>query len=352
MAHLGECASDFEEEFAGFEYFRIIWETHCKWLRIAKSGTDCCDVCTAYLREPRKDDAAMEKQKTHRERAAQEQEYYIRLMKLCKSSSDSMHIIFDFAQAASLPHQADQPGSMYFKSGFKMRMFGISNEPAEETTVYCIPEGCYPIVGPKGSPKGSNNVIEMLNHHLKTKCPSEIRHLYMHADNCGGQNKNRFVMSYLSYLVACGRFDTITLAFMLTGHTKCSVDGSFGCLKMHLHSTQRVETIPKFIDVVNQSSRSIVAEDTEGFAWRDWKSFFRQFKIRQIPDLMKQHVFQFTKEDPLMDGTDDLSMLGICCSEQKQIDRFDRSLSHDLRLLPDPLCPVCGKKEKNMQRRL
>jgi hypothetical protein len=55
-----------------------------------------------------------------------------------------------------------------------------------------------------------------------------------------------------------------------------------------------------FIDVVNQSSGSIVAEDTEGLVWRDWKSFFNQFKIREMPDLMKQHVFHFRKDDPLM----------------------------------------------------
>jgi hypothetical protein len=55
--------------------------------------------------------------------------------------------------------------------------------------------------------------------------------LNLHADNCGGQNKNRFVLSYLAFLVACGRFDTITLAFMVVGHTKCSVDRTFGLIK-------------------------------------------------------------------------------------------------------------------------
>jgi hypothetical protein len=252
------------------EYFRIIWETHCKWLRIAKSGTDFCDVCTAHMREPRKDDAATrEKWKTHRERATEEREYYRHSMDLCKDSTDSMHLTFDFAQAASLPHQADQPGNLFSNLDSRCACLAFPTNPrGRPTTVYCIPEGCYPIVGPKGSPKGPNNVIEMLNHCLQTKCPSEseIRHLYLHADNCGGQNKNRFVMSYLPYLVACGRFDTITLAFMLTGHTKCSVDGAFGCLKRRLYSMQRVETIPEFIDVVDQREGSVFDKELTNFS--------------------------------------------------------------------------------------
>ena len=46
--------------------------------------------------------------------------------------------------------------------------------------------------------KGANNIISMLHHFLETHNLGEAN-LHLHADNCSGQNKNRFVMQYLSW---------------------------------------------------------------------------------------------------------------------------------------------------------
>lgn len=50
--------------------------------------------------------------------------------------------------------------------------------------------------------------------------PVWIRNVCVNMDNCTGQNKNRFVIAFLSELVRIGRFDTIYLKFMMPGHTK------------------------------------------------------------------------------------------------------------------------------------
>ncbi len=48
--------------------------------------------------------------------------------------------------------------------------------------------------------------------------------VYLHADNCVGQNKNNYVLSYLLW---SGRHTQITLSFLVVGHTKFAPDWSF-----------------------------------------------------------------------------------------------------------------------------
>ena len=50
----------------------------------------------------------------------------------------------------------------------------------------------------------------------------------MHCDNCVGQNKNNAFMFYLLWRVMSGSHKSITLSFMVAGHTKFSCDRHFG----------------------------------------------------------------------------------------------------------------------------
>ena len=45
------------------------------------------------------------------------------------------------------------------------------------------------------------------------------KYLHINTDNCGRENKNRFVFSYLSALVELGVFSEITMDFLIVGHT-------------------------------------------------------------------------------------------------------------------------------------
>ena len=72
--------------------------------------------------------------------------------------------------------------------------------------------------------------MSMLHHFLQTHNLGETQ-LHLHADNCSGQNKNRFVMQYLAWRVLVGLNETITLLFLVVGHTKFSPDWCFGLFK-------------------------------------------------------------------------------------------------------------------------
>ena len=76
--------------------------------------------------------------------------------------------------------------------------------------------------------KGANAVVSMLHHFFEVHGLGEDVHL--HADNCGGQNKN-IMVGYLLWRVLTGLHENITLSFMVAGHTKFSPDWCFGLLK-------------------------------------------------------------------------------------------------------------------------
>ena len=85
--------------------------------------------------------------------------------------------------------------------------------------------------------KGSNSIISMLHYHLQHYGMGESR-LQLHADNCSGQNKNRYVLEYLAWRVLAGLHDEIELSFLVVGHTKFSPDWCFGLFKRAFRRTK------------------------------------------------------------------------------------------------------------------
>ena len=62
--------------------------------------------------------------------------------------------------------------------------------------------------------------------------------MYIHADNCIGQNKNNATIQYLAWRVSTGRHRHIALSFMMPGHTKFVSDCHFSLLKKAYRKTR------------------------------------------------------------------------------------------------------------------
>ena len=70
--------------------------------------------------------------------------------------------------------------------------------------------------------QGSCMVISIIYHILQAVLKDHgkfPKHLHIFTDNCGRENKNRFVFSFLSALVELEVFADITMDFLLVGHT-------------------------------------------------------------------------------------------------------------------------------------
>ena len=66
---------------------------------------------------------------------------------------------------------------------------------------------------------------------------------HLHTDNCSGQNKNRYIMQYLEWYVLSGLNISITLSFLIVGHTKFSPDWCFGLLKQAYRQTRNKDRV-------------------------------------------------------------------------------------------------------------
>jgi len=151
--------------------------------------------------------------------------------------------------------------------------------------------------------KGANSIISMLHHFFEVHSFGETK-VHLHADNCTGQNKNRFMMFYLMWRVLAGLHKEITISFLLVGHTKFSPDWCFGLFKRLFKRTKcgSIEDIAKVVDnsaVCNTPQLVGESDGTVVVPTYDWASFFEEPMIQtSLKGITKMHHFRFTSSDP------------------------------------------------------
>jgi len=280
--------------------FRQFYYSKFPYLKKLGKRTDFCDVC-CKLKTTIKDKKSSEENKTqakislekhtilftearkaysdHRRKTAQENGYYVLSM--------------DYAENILLSNLLDEPGTFYFKTRRKVDIFGINNENTNEQLNFIIDE-CFKIK------KGPDSVISMLDHYIETYIPTGSS-LILYADNCCGQNKNQFLIGYLSYLVKIKKkLKHVELYFMIVGHTKFSPDSHFGLIKQRL----KISVCESILDVIGEngiirkSSKNnfcIAYKDpfleTVNFNWRDWKNSQEYVIDTLLESIQKVQIF-------------------------------------------------------------
>ena len=141
----------------------------------------------------------------------------------------TMHYCFDYAQQVHYPSDPLQPGPMYFLTPRKCGIFGVCCAGIPQQVNYLTDEGM--CVG-----KGSNAVICYLHHFFANYGLGETS-VHLHCDNCSGQNKNKFMIWYLAWRILSNLHTSITVNFMIAGHTKFAPDWCFGLLKQKYRNT-------------------------------------------------------------------------------------------------------------------
>lgn len=287
------------------------------WLRqlpFIKPATDLCWDCqqncslvmrSINLSEQEKSDR-LEQAKHHLKLAAIQRDHYNSNVQKCCEEWDArdettaytgpMHISFDYAQQVHYPCNALQPGPLFFKTARKCNLFGVACEPTKTQLNYLIDEAAY--IG-----KGSDATVSLIHDFLENR-GVKGKQLYLQADNCVGQNKNNIVVHYLCWRVSTGKNESVSLSFMLAGHTKFAPDRYFGLIKRkYKHS--RVDTM---VDIENAVLSSTVSgankaqliQDGSGktlVTWYNWKDFLDQF-YKNVPNITTYHHFRMDKDNP------------------------------------------------------
>lgn len=159
----------------------------------------------------------------HLNRVKTQRQFYENCCKIDDDAAASyLMLSFDYAQNVSYSRSPQQVGPAYFKSSRKCSLVGIHDEISEVQTNYLLDEAFD--VG-----KGPNAVISQLYHYLQSH-PAE--NLTLFCDNCVAQSKNNCMIHYSSWRMNSRRNKSITLNFLLTGHTKFSLDRSFRLIKL------------------------------------------------------------------------------------------------------------------------
>eukprot|EP00117_Sycon_ciliatum_P037522 scpid33362/ scgid28055/ len=136
----------------------------------------------------------------------------------CSQPLTKVHYTFDFAQNVCLQQEARQVGPLYFKNPSKVQVFGVMNEAVPLQVNYLLDES--DMIGANGKQSHGPNIVVSLLHHFFSQHGYGEKACILHADNCGGQNKNKTVLAYLPWRCILGLHERMNLRFMIAGHTR------------------------------------------------------------------------------------------------------------------------------------
>ena len=205
------------------------------------------------------------------------------------SHSMSMHYSFDYAQQVHLPSNPQQPGPIYFLVPRKCGLFGVCCEGIPKQVNFLIDEAHL-------ISKGANAVVSHLHYFFQNFGLGETD-VHLHCDNCSGQNKNRIVLWYCAWRVAIGLHNSITLNFLISGHTKFAPDWCFGLVKQAFRR-HAVSSLEELASVVNSSAECNTAQlvgESDGrtiVPVGDWQAHLSKC-FKPLPGIKKYHHFRY-----------------------------------------------------------
>ena len=143
----------------------------------------------------------------------------------------------------------------------------------------------------------------MVHHFFSTYGLGE-KVVHLHADNCSGQNKNRYMMYYLMWRVLTKQHKEITISFLPVGHTKFFPDAGFGMLKRQFRRT-KAGCLHDIAEVVRKSAKmnhcQLVGNQRGDVIvpTYDWAEFFAEHTIKTaLSGIKKISHFRFCCSSP------------------------------------------------------
>ena len=111
--------------------------------------------------------------------------------------------------------------------------------------------------------------VFMHNHdaHNRHSCARMFNATWMsvgaQADNAGGENKNQWMMRYLSLLIDRGCFRSTCLATLQVGHTHEDIDAIFGIMSTEIAKTLDWDSPMAMAECLGRRTRASVGDGNE-----------------------------------------------------------------------------------------
>lgn len=222
-----------------FSYFCQIWKNWCPHIKTHRNhGFTVCPRCemlrrkmSDHLQDAKMLSVLRDQLSTHLNMAKIERQGYTSRRELAIRHPDKYcSIILDGADQKSygLPHfifatKSDRGHKI------KVKCIGVLEHLRQkQLSLFTMTEEFA---------SGANHIIETTHRVLQKKKQimgklPEV--LFVQADNCTRENKNRYFMAYFELLVARGVFREVQISFLPIGHTHSDIDQSFSSVAVRL----------------------------------------------------------------------------------------------------------------------
>ncbi|KAK3108210.1 hypothetical protein FSP39_003259 [Pinctada imbricata] len=236
--------------------FNKVWRTQIPNLKIKQTNSfSKCATCVSIERElertrnPSKRKKLMGMITVHNGRQMRERRfYYAKREKAKREYKRYMSIIIDGMDQSKtdLPHFCGRLQKGIDPTGMlKTHIQGVLNHGKGTLTTY---------VDINESSHDANLIMNIL---LRTffdaldKNGRLPRILYIQADNCARENKNKFLLAFCELLVKLNVFHEVNLSFLYVGHTHEDIDAAFSQISEKLRR-QDVITLPGILEMLGR----------------------------------------------------------------------------------------------------
>lgn len=182
-----------------------------------------------------------EKQKTHLEEAQEAQNLRKRDFEMAKENDEIECLTFDLEKTLPLPRIPTN--IVFYKRQLWVYNAGVHSAKNDRGYCYVWVEGM--------AGRGSQEVGSCLFKHIKCYLPTTVKHLTLWSDACGGQNRNIKITLFLkSILHTTTNLQTITMNFLMSGHSFLPNDTDFSDIESELKRHQRLYTPDDYINIM------------------------------------------------------------------------------------------------------
>ncbi|KAI9346289.1 hypothetical protein BDR26DRAFT_932122 [Obelidium mucronatum] len=314
--------------------YKQLWNSKVSWLKIGKPGSGFCDACIILAEEPSLNHllvahstAAKQAKEEHQNAIITARNHNHGIDAIDVNSVLEIHAVasrtrvflqlklqdlpqeilrhiaryledvsrkrlgvycFDLSEKVYLPRFHKQQNSQYFKTTCRIEISGFADALRNQALIFQMEEGSVPHVQ-----AGLKDLVISMIHHALLSKPEQSKSFY--ADNCAGQNKNRWMMMYWTFRVILELEDEIKYTFMIAGHTKFIVDGFFGLFKKVFMRSETTNTRQLGI-LINNSAQGSKSIHDKNVKWYKFSEFLEAYFDGVIPAISRMHCFRFSSE--------------------------------------------------------
>jgi hypothetical protein len=210
--------------------------------------TDICNVCEAF--NQLKDPTQIQKQEQDIHIARHKAHTVLKHYWLERAERDDTILVIQFDYAQNYPLPKLNVNAQFYLRLFWIYLFNIHVYNDGRSKMYLFPQG--------SANKDSSSVASFLFDFLAPLLdgPKKFNKIIMLSDNCGGQNKNQYLIKFCLWLSALHPEIEIHHIFPVVGHTFNINDSNFGIIR------KRVKRVPRIVNIRTLLEMIVIARKT------------------------------------------------------------------------------------------